>query len=199
MWDYGEDFFVRFAIHYRHMNQLVYIGLGNPGARFTRTRHNLGIEAVRAWVRSQQGEWKTLKDIPAEVATIGNEVTCLVPLTFMNESGEAVASWLKKSSTPIEHMVIIHDDVEVPLGIVRCKAGGSAAGHNGVRSIHAALGIQAMTRLRLGVGRPPAEVATDDYVLAPFLPSEEAAVTGMIEEAGQWLSRWAEAGNIECA
>jgi PTH1 family peptidyl-tRNA hydrolase len=100
----------------------------------------------------------------------------------MNVSGEVVACLARKYLFHAEALVIIHDDLELPLGRVSVKHSGSAAGHNGVRSLHASFGTQAMKRLRLGVGRPPEGGSADRYVLEPFLDSEKEVLGEMIDE-----------------
>ena len=109
----------------------------------------------------------------------------------MNNSGQAVAAYLKNKELPLDHLVVIHDEVELPVGKVDLKLGGSAKGHNGVRSIQAALGTQDFYRLRLGVGRPSEGAALSDFVLEKFKSEEREAVEKMIQEAIQKLSQLA--------
>lgn len=155
------------------MNTLVYIGLGNPGSAFAGTRHNLGIDTLRAWVEAKASD----------------QVRCFFPGTMMNDSGRAVAAYLKKTALSVDDILVIHDDVELPLGEVRLARRGSAKGHNGVRSIQAALGTNDFRRLRLGVGRPPEGMDLSDFVLEKFRPEEQEAVQRMIQDAIKILSR----------
>lgn len=135
---------------------LLIIGLGNPGPEYNHTRHNLGARVVEAWEKNRG-------DIKADI---------LLPTTFMNDSGQAVAQYLKNKSWQAKDILIVHDDVELPLGQWKIKIGGTAAGHKGVRSIHQALGTTDIPRLRIGINKPGQGELTD-YVLAKFTPAEE--------------------------
>lgn len=180
------------------MKQWLLVGLGNPGGRYEKTRHNLGIRMLRFWIEQKDPmiQWKKSDRFEAEMADTG-EVIAFFPLTGMNESGRAVAAYARASGIKPEQIILIHDEVELPFGEVRFKEGGSAAGHNGVRSVQAAVGSEALLRLRIGVGRPPfAEpggatggkpLALHDYVLQAFTPNEEAQVPAILMAATQTL------------
>ena len=154
------------------MEHWLFIGLGNPGSRYVGTRHNLGMAALQAWVEA------------------GPKLSahCLFPSTGMNNSGQAAAEFLATNKIPADHIVVIHDDAELPPGEVRLTLGGSAKGHNGVRSIQTTLGSQDFYRLRLGVGRPIEGIMLNNFVLEKFLPEEHEQVTKMIKEAVRILS-----------
>ncbi len=154
------------------MEQFLLVGLGNPGPRYIGTRHNLGAEVLQ--------RWQEKKD---ELRATNYKLHYLFPNTGMNNSGEAVAGFLSTHKIPVDHIIVLHDDVELPLGEVRVTVGGSAKGHNGVRSIQKTLGTSDFIRLRLGVGRPAEEVPLDEFVLSAFLPTEQEAVQAMIEKA----------------
>jgi PTH1 family peptidyl-tRNA hydrolase len=153
---------------------LLIVGLGNPGSQYARNRHNVGFMAVDAihrrhgfspWRRRFQGE-------VAEGTLAGDKVLLLKPQTYMNDSGrslQAAASFYKIAPKDI---VVIHDEVDLPPGKTRMKTGGGAAGHNGLRSIDAAIG-DAYRRLRIGVGHPGVKAAVPHYVLHDF-PKEDA-------------------------
>src|SRR5581483_12302146 len=111
------------------------------------------------------------------------------PPTFMNESGEAVASFIKEKALTPSQLIIVHDDLELPFGEVRWKEGGSANGHNGVRSIQEKLSTQEILRLRIGIGRPADDTPIDEFVLQRFSESEEAQLPGIIERAVSELRR----------
>ncbi|MBI4021813.1 MAG: peptidyl-tRNA hydrolase, partial [Candidatus Andersenbacteria bacterium] len=136
------------------MKQWLLVGLGNPGQRFANSRHNLGARLLRAWVSArtshspQPAAWKTRRRLPALLATVtlaAAPATCLIPLTPMNRSGQPVRRLLRRGfftmwqKRPAYRLLIIHDDIDTPLGTFRLKTAGSARGHNGVRSIQAAL------------------------------------------------------------
>lgn len=132
------------------------VGLGNPSPQFAGTRHNLGARIVRQW-----------HDTSSDPA-----VAILLPTTFMNDSGPAVAAYLRQQSWLPADILIVHDDVELLLGHWRFKAGGSATGHRGVRSVHHALGTMDIPRLRVGLGKP-ADASLKDFVLGKFTAAEE--------------------------
>jgi PTH1 family peptidyl-tRNA hydrolase len=134
------------------------VGLGNPGPKYSRTRHNVGEEtvnllAVRAGEKMKAGRSNSLI---AEARVSGERAVLAFPLTFVNDSGQAVGSLARryKIDDP-ERIVIVHDELDLPPSVVRVKAGGGLAGHNGLRSITAHLGTQDFLRVRIGVGKPP--------------------------------------------
>jgi len=135
-------------------------GLGNLGDKFLGTRHNLGAETLRAWEKQAQKE-----DL--------RRVSLVYPQGYMNDSGMALVKALGFSSIDISEVLIIHDDVELPLGEVKLVVGGSAKGHNGVRSVYKAVGDEEVTRLRIGLGRPPEAMETRDFVLGAFNEDEK--------------------------
>lgn len=157
------------------------IGLGNPGPRFTKTRHNIGFRVLDALVEKQGGQWKLQgnKEV-AQISLNGHEVTLIKPQTFMNNSGEVMASLTKQGIKP-ENVLVVHDELELPFGAVKTKVGGSAKGHNGLKSIISYIG-DAFHRVRVGVSRPENRDEVADYVLKAF---DEAApdIEQMIEKA----------------
>lgn len=174
------------------MDTRLLIGLGNPGPQYDGTRHNVGIDAVRAWV-GDSVDWKVDARISAEAALVTGYqslATALFPLTGMNESGQAVATFLKNNPIETEHILIVHDELELALGDVKLKAGGSAKGHNGVRSIHQHLGTDDIPRLRLGIGRPPVGVTVHDFVLSRFTPDEQTQLGPLFEHAKEQIAEW---------
>lgn len=180
------------------MNRKLFIGLGNPGKKFENTRHNLGIRVLKAWHQKMQekevcsvSEWKEHATYTSQLSVVRcqeDEIVCMFPLTSMNSSGDAVAAYFNKHMHDLGSVLIIHDELELPLGTVRIKEGGSARGHNGVKSIHEALGTQDIPRLRLGIGRPDHEIQVENYVLQRFLPEEEKIVEEMIQESSEILT-----------
>lgn len=181
------------------MTELLFVGLGNVGPAYEHTRHNLGIRALRFWIRQQaergllSKDWREDIDLfwqHAEVSFENVRVHGAFPLTNMNNSGKAVVAFLKYHSIEQNNILVIHDDVELPLGEVKIKTGGSAGGHNGVRSVHQSLGTQDIPRLRLGVGRPPAGLELDAYVLTSFAEAEHSAVEEMVRMASDTLTNY---------
>jgi PTH1 family peptidyl-tRNA hydrolase len=163
----------------------VVFGLGNPGKRYQRTRHNLGfmivdrIAALRGAAldrerhRSHVGECR-----------IGAEAVLLVkPQTYVNRSGEALRSLLRYYPLAGEDLIVVHDDLDLPFGRIRIRGRGSAGGHRGILSLLEALGDERFFRVRVGIGRPPEGEDPADYVLRPFA-AEEAARLESVVEAG---------------
>jgi peptidyl-tRNA hydrolase, PTH1 family len=153
---------------------LLIVGLGNPGAQYALHRHNVGFMAVDAihrrhgfppWRRRFQGEL-------AEATLSGEKVLLLKPQTYMNESGRAVQAAAAFYKLQVANIVVIHDEVDLPPGKTRMKTGGGAAGHNGLRSIDAALG-PGYRRVRVGVGHPGAKEAVPHYVLHDFAKADQ--------------------------
>ena len=156
--------------------------MGNPGRPYERTRHNVGYLVADELARRHGGSWRKKKK--TEAATVGlgvEEVTLLKPTTFMNNSGSALAGYRAGD------LIVIHDDLDLPPGDVRVKVGGGAGGHNGLRSVIGRLGPD-FTRVRVGIGRPPAGSGVTDYVLSRMdaavrdaLPLAADAVESVVE------------------
>ncbi|MEN9207406.1 MAG: aminoacyl-tRNA hydrolase [Gloeomargarita sp. GMQP_bins_120] len=156
------------------------VGLGNPGARYERTRHNVGFRAVEALAHHWGVTWREKSQWHGWIAE-GPEVLLLKPSTYMNQSGlavHAVCRWFQ--FTPRE-ILVIYDDLDLPFGRLRLRAQGSAGGHNGIKSIIAHLGTQEFPRLRIGIGRPLGGDSAH-YVLAPFPPEQEALLPRLLGE-----------------
>lgn len=158
------------------------VGLGNPGAQYEGTRHNCGFAAVRAVVESAAlPELRTsarYHSLVTEGVWQGDTVTAVLPTTFMNKSGEAVATLVPKDK--IGQLIVVYDEAALPLGKVRISVGGSAGGHNGVRSLIERLGTDAFIRVRLGVGSSPDGMPLERHVLGRFAPDEKKAVDALL-------------------
>ena len=136
------------------------VGLGNPGRSYERTRHNVGALVADELARRHGGSWRKKKKTEAAPVSLGSrEVTLLKPTTFMNNSGAALAGYGD------EDLILVHDDLDLPPGDVRVKAGGGAGGHNGLRSVIQRLGPD-FVRVRVGIGRPQVGMTVTDYVLS---------------------------------
>ena len=156
---------------------LLVVGLGNPGREHERDRHNVGWMVVDEVARRRDGSYKPkFSGRLAEVRVGESRVALLKPETYMNDSGRSLASARSFFKVPVEQVLVVHDDVDLETGRLQAKAGGGLAGHNGLRSIAAALGAQEFLRLRIGVGRPGRGDRRDvaSYVLSPFTPEEDA-------------------------
>lgn len=155
---------------------MIVLGLGNPGSAYEKTRHNLGAMAVaEAAARNGASLRPNIrsKSLLAEIK-IGSEIVALAfPQTFMNNSGQSLRGLVKKYPiSSSERLIVIHDELDLPPGVVRVKNGGGVAGHNGLKSIVAFFGSSDFVRIRIGIGRPIASRATVDYVLSTPPPKE---------------------------
>ncbi len=179
------------------------VGLGNPGARYARTRHNIGWMAVEQLVAEHAASWRSrFSGRYAELRLDGVAVGVLAPETFMNDSGRSIGACVRELKVPVGRIVVVYDDIELAPGVVRARAGGGLKGHNGLRSMADALGSPDFLRVRCGVGRPgrgdPRDVAA--YVLSAFaadddpdaLAAEAAACATAIcgEGIDAALARW---------
>ncbi len=164
---------------------MLIVGLGNPGRRYEKNRHNVGfmvLDALRT--RWRGGAWERLG--PAETcrAAFGGLQHLLArPLTYMNRSGEALKGLLPGDEYDIPDLLVVLDDMDLPLGRMRLRPRGSAGGHKGLSSILEALGTEEVARLRIGIGRPPTGVDPVDYVLSDFGPDEAALLEQVIEKS----------------
>jgi len=155
---------------------LLVAGLGNPGRRHERDRHNVGWMVVDELARRHGGAWRSKFNGSIAETRVGDlRVALLKPETYMNESGKSIAAAARFFKVDPATLLVVHDDVDLEVGRLQARAGGGLAGHNGLRSITQALATQDFLRLRVGVGRPergdPRPVA--DYVLSPFVPEDD--------------------------
>jgi PTH1 family peptidyl-tRNA hydrolase len=170
----------------------IIVGLGNPGLGYRRTRHNLGYMVVkevaeRRALRFRRGRFQCTQ---AE-GEVGKEQVLLVrPLTFMNLSGACVAGVARERGCEPSQVLVVCDDVNLELGKLRLRRGGSAGGHKGLESVIHHLHSDQFPRLRLGIGQPPAGVEMMRYVLSPFRRAEWPTVGEMIERAAQAVESW---------
>ena len=145
-------------------------GLGNPGDRYATSRHNLGRMVAEEIARDHAARFRKSRFLPVEVAEIstGGERVLLARSTrYMNESGPSYASLAKRNDVDPGHVVAVHDELDIPEGTLRIKAGGGNNGHNGLRSLQQALGSPEFLRVRVGIGRPPGRQDPADFVLEP--------------------------------
>lgn len=158
-------------------------GLGNPGGKYESTRHNVGFLVLDRLVSARGEAWASEKRWHCLVARCGS-VTFLKPTTYMNLSGRAVSAVSKFFKIPPEELLVVHDDVDLPLGRMRFRAQGSAGGHNGLKSIIAEMGTDAFPRLKVGIGRAE-EPRKDmvDHVLGQFDPGEQEILEKTLQES----------------
>jgi PTH1 family peptidyl-tRNA hydrolase len=170
----------------------VLVGLGNPGAEYERSRHNLGFEVVRRVAARLKVRLKGGKG-PAQFARArrgGDEVLLVCPLTFMNASGEALARLDPGRTWDPQDVMVVCDDLALPPGRMRLRAGGSDGGHRGLRSVEQWLKTSAYPRLRIGVGETPDGADTVDRVLEPPTAEEQLLIDGVVAEAVHGMVAW---------
>ena len=171
-------------------------GLGNPGFRYRHTRHNIGFMVIDQIasdlkIRMNKRSYNSLYGI----GKIDDEEAVLVkPLTYMNLSGAAITEIKKIKDIPLEEILIILDDIDLPLGKIRLRPKGSSGGHKGLRSIIEKLGTEDFPRLRVGIGPERREGFLSDYVLNPFKRSEKGELAGVIEKGTVCAKAWADEG-----
>ncbi len=170
-------------------------GLGNPGAKYSRTRHNVGFMIADALADFLGVSWN--ERFNARVAKglhDGSELLLVEPLTFMNLSGHALVAASQFFKVAIDDILVVHDDVDLEFGRIMLKSGGGDGGHKGIRSIIQQLGARNFARLRVGVGRPVGAGDVTDYVLSRFHESELEPLDDTIKEAVKGILAWAEGG-----
>jgi PTH1 family peptidyl-tRNA hydrolase len=172
------------------------VGLGNPGREYERTRHNIGFRAVEALAARHSLVFSKRQNNAslADGLIGGRKVLLAKPQTFMNNSGVAVRGLLDFYRILPANLLVIYDDLDVPLGTLRLRERGSAGGQKGIKSIIDHLGTDAVARVRFGIGRPPGRMETADYVLAPFARDEEIFVIETLDRAVRAAETWLEHG-----
>jgi PTH1 family peptidyl-tRNA hydrolase len=175
-------------------NARLIVGLGNPGAEYTVTRHNAGFLLVDQLARRWRGRWLFEKRFNARIVRSemdGKKLILAQPQTYMNLSGEAVASIMAYYRVLIDAVLIVMDDADLPLGQIRLRPAGSSGGHHGLESIEQHLGTQNYARLRLGIGRQPSvERQIKDYVLSRFTVEETSLFEEVLKRAEDQVECW---------
>lgn len=175
------------------MTQLV-VGLGNPGSDYAESRHNAGFWVVEALAQRLGGRWRRYR--LSQVARVEQKGVSLIlakPTTFMNLSGRAVAWLLREFALDLSQLILVHDDIDLPLGKVRVKQKGGHGGHHGVQSVIEVLGSQAFRRVKVGIGRPATKEGVVDYVLVPLSAEERSALSEAVERAAEMVLTLVEA------
>jgi PTH1 family peptidyl-tRNA hydrolase len=166
-------------------------GLGNPGPRYERTRHNAGYWFADAVVSRWGGSFRANRSFFGEVTECevgGERLRLIKPATYMNESGRAVAALANYYRISVNEILVAHDEIDLPPGTVRVKRGGGHGGHNGLRDVIPQLGDPGFARLRIGVGHPGHKDAVEGYVLKPAPADEERAIEEAIDRAIELFS-----------
>ncbi|MFL5742910.1 MAG: aminoacyl-tRNA hydrolase [Flavisolibacter sp.] len=170
-------------------------GLGNVGNEYAHTRHNIGFDVVMAFVSKHGGELRSGRlAYMAEVKWKGRNFICICPTTYMNLSGKAVKYWMDKEKIDKEQMLVIFDDIAIPLNKIRLRPGGSDAGHNGLKSIQESLGTSDYPKLRFGIGNNFPKGMQSEFVLGKWLKEEEPIVKKKIELCIEVIESFATAG-----
>jgi len=172
------------------------VGLGNPGREYERTRHNIGFMVLDRLASDRGAQWRTEREWKAEVALHEGVVYCK-PSSYMNLSGKPVAAVARFYKVPPAEMLVVYDDLALPLGKLRFRPGGSAGGHNGIQSIIEQLGTREVPRLRIGIGGA-GEGGMVSHVLGRFSPAEMPAVEDALNQAEKAIA-FAQTRGIEAA
>lgn len=181
------------------MGNFLIVGLGNPGKSYEKTRHNIGFEVVRLFAAKHRFEpfrsKVKYKGSVSQGVFAGSSLTLLLPETYMNLSGEAVALCLRYLKVELSSLLVIVDDVAIPFGQLRMKPSGTPGGHNGLKSIEDSLMTQLYPRLRVGVNAPGDENLAD-YVLSNFSKNEEMLLPEILGRAVRAIEVWLECGIV---
>ena len=170
-------------------------GLGNPGDEYAHSRHNIGFDILDAFAVKHE-----ITFAPARLADIascklrGKNILLIKPSTYMNLSGKAVKYWLDKEKIPLEHLLVVVDDLALPLDTIRLRAGGADAGHNGLTSIREMLGTDQYPRLRFGIGHNYTKGHQIDFVLGPWQENEKPVIEQKIKKSVEMVESFVTAG-----
>jgi peptidyl-tRNA hydrolase, PTH1 family len=190
----GRFFFLHHLVHLSVMKFLI-VGLGNIGNEYAHTRHNIGFDVVNAFVQKHGGTLVSSRLAwVAEVKWKGKIFVCILPTTYMNLSGKAVRYWADKEKIAIGNIMVVLDDLALPLNKIRIRPSGSDAGHNGLKSIQETLQSNNYPRLRFGIGNDYPKGMQAEFVLSKWKQEEEALVKLKIEKAVEALETFAALG-----
>ncbi|KIC93213.1 aminoacyl-tRNA hydrolase [Flavihumibacter solisilvae] len=166
------------------MSKFLIVGLGNIGSEYAQTRHNIGFDIVDTLVKKYEGSFRAdrLADV-AEIKIKGRQLVCIKPTTYMNLSGKAVKYWRDKENIPLENLLVVVDDLALPLERLRIRGGGSDGGHNGLRSIQELLGTTEYPKLRFGIGNNYPKGRQADFVLNKWTSEEWPLVVQKMEKS----------------
>lgn len=177
------------------MNKFLIIGLGNVGAEYNHTRHNIGFDVVDAFVLKNNGMYKLDRlAYVAEVKWKGKIFICIKPTTYMNLSGKAFKYWMDKEKITIENTLTIVDDLALPIDKIRVRSSGSDAGHNGLRDIQLTLGTDKYPKLRFGIGNNFPKGMQVEFVLGKWLKEEQPIIVKKIEKCTEIIESFAAIG-----
>ena len=183
-----------FGLSKQRMKFLI-VGLGNVGNEYAHTRHNIGFDVLNAFVQKHQGSFTEGKLVyVANIKWKGKTFVCICPTTYMNLSGKAVKYWMDKEKVPMENILVVVDDLALPLSKLRLRPSGSDAGHNGLKSLQEVLGTTNYPKLRFGIGNDYPKGHQSDFVLGKWRKEEEPLVKLKIGKAVDVLETFATQG-----
>jgi PTH1 family peptidyl-tRNA hydrolase len=164
----------------------IIVGLGNPGPRYENTRHNVGVQVLELLLERAGASLKSHKSgcLAAETNIAGEKVVLARAMSYMNESGGPVGRLVRWYKAAPDHLIVVHDEIDIPFGEIRVKFGGGTAGHNGLRSLASHLGTNEFIRIRVGVSRPRGQREAADHVLDEFSRAERSELSDILDRAG---------------
>ncbi|MGM7637421.1 aminoacyl-tRNA hydrolase [Bacillus sp. Hm123] len=168
------------------------VGLGNPGSKYEGTRHNIGFDIIDELAERFQTPLTEAKHkgVYAVVRKGTEKMILLKPLTYMNLSGESIGEVMRYYNIDVEDLLVIYDDLDLPVGKIRLRQKGSAGGHNGIKSTIAHVGTQQFNRIRIGIDRPTPPMKVSDYVLGRFTAEEQASMKSVITTSVDAVEAW---------
>ena len=176
------------------MNYLI-VGLGNIGVEYANTRHNMGFMVLDAWAQASNTVFESGRyGYTATISFKGRKFTLLKPSTYMNLSGKAVRYWVNELKVPLENLLVISDDLNIPFGTVRLRKNGSAGGHNGLTNINELLGTQEYARVRMGIGNDFGRGHQVDYVLGELSDEEKEQMPELCKKVVEGIKAFATIG-----
>ena len=176
------------------MNYLI-VGLGNIGVEYANTRHNMGFMVLDAWAQASNILFESGRyGSTATISFKGRKFTLLKPSTYMNLSGKAVRYWMNELKIPLENLLVLSDDLNIPFGTLRLRKNGSAGGHNGLTNINELIGTQDYARIRLGIGNEFGRGQQVDYVLGELSKEEKEQMPEICKRTIEGIKAWATIG-----
>ena len=171
------------------------VGLGNIGVEYANTRHNMGFMVLDAWAQASNTVFESGRyGYTATISFKGRKFTLLKPSTYMNLSGKAVRYWVNELKVPLENLLVISDDLNIPFGTVRLRKNGSAGGHNGLTNINELLGTQEYARIRMGIGNDFGRGHQVDYVLGELSDEEKDQMPELCKKVVEGIKAFATIG-----
>ncbi len=171
------------------------VGLGNIGDEYARTRHNIGFMLIDAFAKAQNVEWADKRYGAVAHCRVKNaELTLLKPSTYMNLSGQAVRYWMQQDKINVENVLILVDDLSLPVGKIRMRGNGSAGGHNGLKNIAQLLGTENYSRIKFGIGNDFPKGGQIDFVLGKFSDEDQKIIDDKLDYVGEMIKSFCLAG-----